>query len=386
MKISKKADVIQPSLTRQLFNMAQNFEDVIDLTLGDPDIAPSDIIKKAACDAILDGKTRYSANAGLIQLRNAISKHVLQEYNIVADPNSEILVTVGGMEALYLTLSSIIDEGDEIIVHAPYYVNYVQMIKMCGGKPVIINTDDKNGFSLTSDIVKQKITNRTIGIIINNPCNPTGEVLNEKTLDELAEIVKENNLIVISDEVYSSLIYDGQKHHSIITREGMKEHTVLIDSVSKRFAMTGYRIGYAIAPSILITNMTKMQENIAACAPLPSQYAGIAAYTLCNKDNSLKNIFQKRRDYIYNAINNISGLNCRKPSATFYLFVNIEKTGLSSFSFAKKLLETKHVAVAPGITYGEKYDNYIRIAYTLNIEKLREAVKRIEEFMDILKH
>ncbi len=386
MKISKKACVIEPSLTRQLFNMAQKYDDVVDLTLGDPDVCPSDVIKKAACEAIMMGKTRYSSNAGLIQLRQVIANHIQSEYKIAADPNSEILVTVGGMEALYLALSCIIDEGDEIIIHAPYYVNYVQMIRMCGGVPIIINTSEDNGFILTAESVKEKITSRTVGIVINNPCNPTGEVLDEKTLDELAEIVRQNNLIVISDEVYSSLVFDGKKHHSILTRDNMKDHTILIDSVSKRFAMTGYRLGYVYAPNEIIANMTKMQENVAACAPLPSQYAAIAAYTFSDNDESLKNIFEARRNYIYQAIKDIDGLTCRKPSATFYLFVNISKTGLASLEFAKQLLQTKHVAVAPGITYGKNYDNYIRIAYTLKEEKLREAVKRIKEFMLSLKN
>ena len=382
MKISKKAQATESSLTRQLFNMAQDLTGVIDLTLGDPDVNPADGIRKAACDAIQDGKTRYSANAGLRQLRTVISSHLNKEYNLHVNADSELVVTVGGMEALYLALSSVIDEGDEIIVLGPYYVNYVQMTNMCGGKPIVVNTKEENGFAPTREEIESVITKRTVAIVINTPCNPTGTVLSSESIDLIADIAKKYDLTVISDEVYSSLIYDGKEHNSVITRKGMKERTILIDSISKRFAMTGYRLGYAYAPSEVISCMTKMQENIAACAPLPSQYASIKAYEEYAKDNTLRDIFMERRNYIYPAINSIDKLSCNKPEGTFYLFVNIEKTGMDSFTFCKELLLKAQVAVAPGITYGKEYDNFIRIAYTLEIPKLQEAVKRIQLFVE----
>jgi aminotransferase len=382
MKISKKAQATESSLTRQLFNMAQGFTDVIDLTLGDPDVKPAEGIRKAACDAINNGKTRYSANAGLIQLRKVISKHLEREYNISVNPDSEIVVTVGGMEALYLALSSVIDEGDEIIVLAPYYVNYVQMTNMCGGKPVVINSTEENNFAATMEQIENAITERTVAIVLNTPCNPTGVVLDDTTIDMICDVAKKYNLTVISDEVYSSLIYDGKKHSSVITRDGMKERTILIDSISKRFSMTGYRLGYATGPAEIISCMTKMQENIAACAPLPSQHASIEAYNSFAEDTSLRDIFLKRRDYIYPAINSIDKLSCNKPEGTFYLFVNISKTGMDSFTFCKELLLNAHVAVAPGITYGKEYDNYVRLAYTLEIPKLEEGVQRIKTFVE----
>lgn len=385
MKISKTANAIEPSLSRALFNMAKNYDDVVDLTLGDPDLPPSSVIRDAACEATQAGKSRYSANAGLQMLREAVAENFRTEYQLSIDPIKEIAITVGGMEALFLSLSCLIDEGDEVILLAPYYVNYKQMISMCGGVPVIIDTKEEDGFSVDTKQIEQAVSEKTVAIIINTPCNPTGAVLDEEALESIAEVAKKQDLVVISDEVYRTLIYDHRKHQSIVTLPGMQERTVVVDSLSKRFAMTGYRLGYAIAPEELIANMVKMQENVAACAPVPSQYAGIAAFEQCAADTSICEEFQLRRDYIYKAINGIEGLSCRKPEGTFYLFVNIEKTGLKCLDFAYKLLEQEHVAVVPGITYGEAYQNYIRIAYTMGIEKLQIAVQRIQHFMDQFK-
>ena len=381
MKISKKASQIETSLTRQFFNIAKQFDDVIDLTLGDPDVSPNEQIRQAACEAIMQGKTHYSSNAGIAPLRETLAKHIKNEYNQTVCPETEIMVSIGGMGALYISIAALVDEGDEVIVLAPYYVNYIQMIKMAGGVPVVVNSLEENGFIPTKEQIENAVTDKTVAIILNTPCNPTGAVLNDKILDEIADIAIKNDLSIISDEVYSYLIYDDKKHSSIFTRDGMRERTVLIDSLSKRFSMTGYRVGYAVAPAEVIDCMTKLQENIAACTPLPSQYAAITAYENCIEDKSMLKIFEERRNYISDAINSIDGLSCKKPDSTFYLFVNIEKTGLSSLKFAEKLLKEQHIAVAPGITYGEKYDGFIRIAFTLETEKLKQAVERITAFM-----
>lgn len=381
MKISQKAKCIEPSLTRKLFNMAKEYKDVIDLTLGDPDLIPDERIRNAAIDAIKAGKTRYSANAGLLELRKAIGEQFSTEYGLSINPEKEIIVTVGGMEALYLSLSSLIDPGDEVIILAPYYVNYVQMIRMCGGNPVIVYTDEESGFQCNKDQLENAVTNKTVAIIINTPCNPTGAILNSDSLTVIADVAKKNNISIISDEVYRTLIYENE-HQSIINMHDMRDRTILIDSLSKRFSMTGYRLGYAIAPEQMIANMTKMQENVAACAPLPSQYAGIAAYKLCSDNTAIQKVFAQRRDYLYNSINSINKIHCTKPQGAFYLFVNIHDTGMDGLSFAYKLLEKEHVAVVPGVSYGEKYTDYIRIAYTLDIPVLEEATMRIERFIE----
>ena len=382
MKASRAVKSITPSLTRELFNLAQNYDDVIDLTLGDPDIQPDNRIKEAACTAVLEGKTRYSANAGLIEFRNVLAEQIEKDYGLRVLADENIIVTVGGMEALYLSLCSLIDEGDEVIIPAPYYVNYVQMVRCCGGIPVIINTTEESGFTVTAKQIEQAITPKTTAIILNSPCNPTGRVLSSDTLQEVAVIANRYDLAVISDEVYKTLVFDETQYKSIITFPGMLERTILIDSLSKRFAMTGYRIGYAVGPRDVIANMTKLQENVAACAALPSQYAGITAYRACADESRITEVFKKRCQSMSRAINAIEKLSCPEPVATFYLFVNIQKTKMDSITFARRLLEQQHVAVAPGITYGDHYDGYIRIACTLTEEKLLEACDRIKKFVD----
>ena len=384
MKISKAANAVEPSLTRKLFNMAKEYNDVIDLTLGDPDVLPSHKIRAAASEAIMQGKTRYSANAGLPKLREAIADNFRNEYKLQIDPLNNVIVTVGGMEALFLSLTCMINPGDEVIILAPYYVNYKQMISMCSGVPVIVNTKEENGFAVSTEMLEGVITDKTVAIIINTPCNPTGAVLGKESLEAIADLAKKYDLAVISDEVYRCLIYDDVKHQSIVNLPGMLERTVVIDSFSKRFAMTGYRVGYAIAPDEFIAAMVKLQENVAACTSLPSQYAGIAAFEQCANDTFIKDEFQERRDYIYTAINNIEGLSCIKPAATFYLFVNIKNTGLDALTFAYKLLEKQHVAVVPGIAYGEEYKDYVRIAYTMEIDVLKKAINKIEQFVSNL--
>lgn len=385
MKISNMANAVEPSLTRILFNMAKQYDDVIDLTLGDPDVQPDDRIKNAACKAIMDGKTRYSANAGLPDLRKAIVESIKKEYKMTFDYDSDIIVTVGGMEALFLTFAAIINQGDEVIIQAPYYVNYVQMVKMCGGIPIVINTCEEDNFQLSVDEVKSKISDKTVAMVINSPNNPSGCIISSDIMDQLADMAIKNDLLVISDEVYRTLLFDGQKHDSIILRDGMKERTVLIDSVSKRFSMTGYRVGFAVGPKDIISAMIKMQENVCACAALPSQYAALEAYTNCLEQKNILQIFKKRRNLLVEEINKIEGLHCNKPSGTFYLFVNIGSSGLDCVEFAYKLLEMQKVAVVPAVTYGEAYKDYIRLAFTLEEEKLVEAVSRLSKFMQEIK-
>lgn len=361
--------------------MAQEYDDVIDLTLGDPDIQPDDRIKEAACAAIREGKTRYSANAGLVEFRKVISEQFEKEYEIEVAPEKNVIVTVGGMEALYLSLRCLIDEGDEVIIPAPYYVNYAQMVRSCGGIPVIVNTSEESGFSVSASQIKKAITPKTVAMILNSPCNPTGQILGLDTLKELASIAVQYDLVVISDEVYKSLVYTSSPYKSIVTFTGMKERTIVVDSLSKRFAMTGYRIGYAIGPDNIIASMIKLQENVAACAALPSQYAGIAAYEYCANDKRIAKIFEKRCKSMSAAINKIENISCLEPVATFYLFVNIRNTKIDSITFARQLLKQQHVAVAPGITYGDAYDGFVRIACTLKEKILLEACDRIAKFV-----
>jgi aminotransferase len=381
MKISKRANVIEASLTRKLFNMAAGLDHVIDLTLGDPDLLPPENVRTAGCQAIMQGKTRYSANAGLIVLRKQYAAFVTHEFGISVDPGEQIIVTVGGMEGLFLALSSLIDEGDEVIVLGPYYVNYMQMIRMCNGTALVADVYGMNDEERLHAIARV-LTDKTKGMIINNPCNPSGEVLSAKFLEQVAQLVVQHNLFIVSDEVYSSLIFDGKKHTSLLCFPGMMERAVLIDSCSKRFSMTGWRVGFAIGPKEVIASMTKMQENVAACAPLPSQYAALEAYSERTNRSYILETFQRRRDTLFTGLSVCPNISCRKPEATFYAFVDISRTGYTSEAFAYELLQEEHVAVVPGKAYGSNYDGFIRIAFTVDEEVLKEACIRIRRFLE----
>ncbi len=384
MKISNRANVVEPSLARVLFNKAKKYNDVIDLTLGDPDFSTCETIQNAACMAIKEGKTHYSANAGLIEARIAVANNIQKCWNRSADPNSEILITVGGMEALFLSLSALIDPGDEVIIFAPYYVNYLQMVRFLGGVPVLVNAyDEHNGICINKDDFNGKISKKTVAMIINSPNNPTGGVFDCDTLKFLADTAKENDITVITDEVYRTLLYDGIEHKSILSYYNDTENFILIDSLSKEFSMTGWRIGYAYGDKKVIQSMVKLQENVAACAPLPSQYALIEAYTSFPK-NDFRQKFEDRRDALFYGISKIEKLSCVKPSGTFYMFVNISRTGLSAMEFSEKLLETEQVAVIPGETYGKEYSDYIRIAFTKDVSILKRATEKIARFISNL--
>ena len=380
--LSTMAEGIKPSLTRTLFNMAKAYDDVIDFTLGDPDVPTHQKIKDAGSKAIQDGKTRYSQNAGLLELRNVISDYYIRKEGFEYDPISEIIVTVGAMEGLYLALLSITNPGDEYIIPAPYYVNYGQMVHMCGGVPVIVDKPAEEPLTFRIEDIESAITPKTKAIIINTPSNPSGKIIPWNKIEKLAELAKKHDLYVISDEVYKCLIYGENEFKSIVSIEGMRERTVLTNSLSKEFCMTGWRIGYVLANKEIVANMTKLQENVCACAPLPSQYAAIEA--LSSKEDysaNMKSIFSERRDALVSGINSIKGLSCTPPDATFYLMVDISKTGLKSFDFACKLLESVHVAVVPGVTYGQSCDNYVRIAFTKNVDVIKQGVERIATFM-----
>lgn len=380
MKISKMANAVTPSLTRNFFDRAlETGGDIINLTLGDPDILPPEEIRAAACEAIMAGKTRYSENAGLASARMAYARFFCGQYGLDVDPGQNIIVTVGGMEALFLSIASVVDHGDEVVVFGPYYANYVQMVNMCGGRVVTVDRLNKTDSEVIS-MVESALTAHTVAIIINSPCNPTGDILSPGLLDALASIAKSRDLYVISDEVYNSLVYDGKDAESIINRNGMAGRTIVIDSCSKRFAMTGWRIGFAVGPEGIISNMVKMQENVAACAPLPSQYAAIRAYAGGFDYSYIRKEYQCRRDLVYEALLGIPSISCARPDAAFYCFVDVGATGLDSWEFASALLEEEHVAVAPGMAYGEGYENYVRVAFTLRRELLQEAMERLSRF------
>lgn len=384
MKVSKRIGRIEPSLTRKMFNLAQNFDDVIDLTLGDPDLAPPEELRKAAYRAMEENRLHYSANAGLMEARQAVSKKIAQVWGQECPPEN-IAITVGGMEALFLSLYCMIDEGDEVIVFAPYYINYLQMIELCGGRAVIVDAyDAQKGLYVRRDVLEAAVTDRTIAIIINSPNNPTGDVFSREALRDISAVAEAHDLSLISDEVYRTLLYDGLAHESVLQFPEAAGRTLVVDSMSKEYSMTGWRIGFAFGPEEIIANMVKLQENVAACANVASQYALVEAYEGKTQNSFIIEEFRNRREYLYGAMSGIDWLRVRKPKATFYMFVDISQTGYRSEEFAYKLLEDVHVAVVPGVVYGKAYDSYIRIAYTRKIETLQKAVQRIHTFFDKL--
>lgn len=385
IKTSIVADSVQLSLVRSLFNEAKKYNDVIDFTLGDPDVQTHQAIKDAACVAIQQGKTRYSQNAGLIDLRKTISTYYERKEGFKFNPDSEIMVTVGAMEGLYLALISMLNPGDEVIIPAPYYVNYTQMVRMCHAVPVIIDNPERTDLSFDVADIEKAITPKTRAIMINTPSNPSGRIIPQDKIAAIAELAKKHDLVVISDEVYKCLIYDNVPFKSIVAIDGMRERTILINSLSKEFCMTGYRIGYVLAPEEIIAAMTKLQENVCACAPLPSQYAAIKA--LSGEEDYSKNmvdIFTERRNVLYEGLSKIEKFDVKAPEATFYMMVDISNTGMDSIDFCYAMLRAVHVAAVPGVTYGQCCNHYVRIAFTLDIEIIKEGVKRITEFVNSL--
>lgn len=378
MELSNLSRVIAPTLSRQLFMMAKQYDDVIDFTLGDPDVPTPKAICDAAYNAAINGKTHYAPNAGLPALREAIAKQVSKESGIDYTANN-VAVTIGATEAVYLSFMACINPGDEVIILAPYWVQYENIVKLLGGKSVIIDTF-KEDFEPDLNVIHKAINDRTKAIVVNSPNNPSGYVYNDAFLKELAEMARANNILIFDDEAYRSLVYDGE--YPSIAKYYRKEAIVIINSFSKEFAMTGWRVGYVVAEENFINTVVKFQQNIAVCVSTPNQYAAIEAIT--NKDKyagGIKDVFHKRRDVLTKELNKIDGLRFQSPAGTFYAFIDISSTGLDSKTFCFSLLEKQHVAVIPGVAFGEVFDNYIRLAFTLNEDKLVEGINRIREFI-----
>lgn len=378
MELSALSRVIAPTLSRQLFMMAKQYDDVIDFTLGDPDVPTPKAICDAAYNAAINGKTHYAPNAGLPALREAIAKQVSKENGIEYTANN-VAVTIGATEAVYLSFMACINPGDEVIILAPYWVQYENIVKLLGGKPVIIDTF-KEEFEPDLDVIFKAINKKTKAIVVNSPNNPSGYIYKDTFLEVLSEMASADNILIIDDEAYRSLVYDGE--YPSIAKYCGREDIVIINSFSKEFAMTGWRVGYVVAEEDFINTVVKFQQNIAVCVSTPNQCAAFEAIT--NKDKyagGIKDVFQKRRDILTKELNKIDGLRFQSPAGTFYAFIDISSTGLDSKTFCFSLLEKQHVAVIPGVAFGEAFDNYIRLAFTLNEDKLVEGINRIREFI-----
>lgn len=368
---------------RKFFDIVSTMEDVVSLGVGEPDFETPWHVREEAISSIEKGRTAYTSNQGMINLRQAISDYLYNKYNIKYDAESEVLVTVGASEGIDLSLRAICNSGDEILVVEPSYVSYKPCIVMAGGVPVVVETKEENDFRLTVDDIKEKITDKAKAIIFPYPNNPTGAIMEKKDLEAIADIIIENDLIVISDEIYSELTYDGH-HVSIASLPNMWDRTIVLNGFSKSFAMTGWRLGYAVAPKKFIEQMIKIHQYIIMCAPTMSQYAGLDALTNEYRDEDIdimRESYNERRKVMVEGFRKM-GLSCFEPKGAFYVFPCIKSTGLTSEEFCEKLLYNEKVAVVPGTAFGECGEGFIRCSYAYSVDSIRLALERIERFVN----
>ncbi|MBR2650804.1 MAG: aminotransferase class I/II-fold pyridoxal phosphate-dependent enzyme [Clostridia bacterium] len=382
--LSETVKDIKPSGIRKFFDIANTMENVISLGVGEPDFRTPWQVRAAGIRSLEAGETRYTSNRGLEALRDEISLYVDRKYGTKYDPASEILITVGGSEAIDAAVRAITEQGDEIIIPQPSYVCYEPIVRLAGGVPVIIKTKAENDFKLTAAELKEKITARTKAIILPYPCNPTGAVMGYEDILAISEVIRDTDIMVISDEIYAELTY-GEKHVSVPSVPGMRERCILINGFSKAFAMTGWRLGYACGPAELMAMITKIHQFAIMCAPTTSQYAAVEALRNCDREvERMLEEYDMRRKIIVRGFNSL-GLTCREPKGAFYAFPSVESTGLSSEEFCERLLMSKHVAVVPGTAFGEGGEGFIRVSYCYSTEHIKEALKRIGEFLEELK-
>lgn len=382
--LSPVVTAVPPSGIRKYFDIAESMQGVISLGVGEPDFPTPWEIRKAGILSLESGKTRYTANRGLMQLRREISVYMNRKYQMQFEPDSEILVTVGGSEAIDMTLRTIVCAGDEIIVPQPSYVCYEPMVRFCGGTPVILETTAEHDFKVTPQMLRDAITPKTKALILPYPCNPTGAIMEREDLEAVAEVLKDTNIVVISDEIYAELTFGGKKHVSIGSLPGMHDRCVIINGFSKTYSMTGWRMGYACGPRELIEQITKIHQYAIMSAPTTAQYAAIEA--LRHGDDAVQAMYEEydmRRRLIVSGFNKI-GLTCREPKGAFYAFPCIRSTGMTSDEFCENLLYSQKVAVVPGTAFGASGEGFIRASYCYSTEHIKEALSRIQRFLNEL--
>lgn len=382
--LSDKCKEIKPSGIRKFFDIANSMEGVISLGVGEPDFATPWTIRSKAITTLQQGKTVYTANAGLLELRCAISKYLERKYDLKYDPKDEIIVTVGGSEAIDLCIRAVVDPSDEVLVVEPSFVCYKPIVDLMHGVPVVIETKPEDNFKLTAEALRAKITDKTKLLILPFPNNPTGAVMTRPELEAVADVLRGTNILVLTDEIYSELSYHG-KHVSIAEIDGMQERTIYVNGFSKAFAMTGWRLGYLAGPKPLVSQMLKIHQYAIMCSPTVSQYAAVDALEKCDDDvQAMVKEYDMRRRYIVNAFNEL-GLTCFEPGGAFYVFPCIKSTGLTSQQFCEDLLYKHKVAVVPGDAFGDCGEGYIRVSYAYSLQHLKTAVESIKEYLDDLK-
>lgn len=383
--INKATHDMKPSGIRKFFDVAATMEGAISLGVGEPDFQTPWPIRRAAITALERGKTFYTANAGLAKLREEISDYVFKNTQVRYDPANEIIVTVGGSEAIDLSIRAMVEPGDEVLVVEPSFVCYKPIVELCGGTPVVIETKAEDSFKLQADALKEKITPRTKALVLPYPNNPTGAIMTREDLSAIAEVLKDTNIVILTDEIYSELTY-GRKHTSIIELDGMRERTIYINGFSKGFAMTGWRLGYLCGPKEIVSQILKIHQYAIMSSPTVSQYAAIEGLASCLSDvKMMVEEYDMRRRYLVDGFNKL-GLDCFTPEGAFYVFPSIKSTGLSSLDFCEKLLFTKKVAVVPGDAFGKCGEGFIRVSYAYSLKHLKIALKCIGEFLEELKN
>ena len=382
--LSKMVETIKPSGIRKFFDIVSEMKDAISLGVGEPDFDTPWHIRDEGIYALSKGKTFYTSNAGLKELREEICNYLKRTQNIQYNPLKEVIVTVGGSEAIDIGLRAIINAGDEVIIPQPAYVSYEPCTILAGAKPVIINLKAENEFRLTAEELENAITDKTKVLILPFPNNPTGAIMEREDLEKIAKVIKKHDIYVMSDEIYSELTYKGE-HVSIASIEGMQERTILINGFSKAYAMTGWRLGYACGPESIIKQMTKIHQFAIMCAPTTSQYAAVEALKNGEADvKMMRQAYNQRRRFLLNAFKEMN-LECFEPFGAFYVFPCIKEFGMTSEEFATRFLEEEKVAAVPGNAFGESGEGYLRISYAYSLDNLKIAMERFKRFVEKLR-
>ncbi len=381
--LSKRVKSIKPSGIRKYFDIAGTMEGVISLGVGEPDFSTPWVIRKSAIQILERKNIIYGPNKGLEPLRNAISDRIMKKHGVKYDSENEVIVTVGGSEAIDLAIRGLVDPGDEVLVVEPCFVCYAPLVELTGGVPVSVPTKLENNFKLTLDDIKDKVTEKTKLLILPFPNNPTGAIMTREDLEPIAEFLRGTDIMVLSDEIYSELTY-GRKHCSIIELEDMAERTIYVNGFSKAYAMTGWRLGYVTGPEAIISQISKIHQYGIMCSPYISQNAAVEALTSCDGEiKKMADEYNVRRKFLVSEFNRL-GLTCFNPEGAFYVFPCIKSTGLTSEEFCERLLYEEKVATVPGGAFGESGEGYIRISYAYSLKHLMEAMNRIEKFINKL--
>ena len=375
---------IQPSGIRKFFDIVSEMKDAISLGVGEPDFDTPWHIREEGIYSLEKGRTFYTSNAGLKELKIEICNYLKRKLDLDYDYNKDVIVTVGGSEAIDLAIRAMINPGDEVLIPQPSYVSYVPCVTLAYGKPVIIELKEENQFRLTKDELLERITDKTKILILPFPNNPTGAIMEKRDLEEIAKVCIEKDIFVVSDEIYSELTYNGEKHISIACIPGMKERTIVINGFSKAYAMTGWRLGYAVGPAEILKQMIKIHQFAIMCAPTNSQYAAVEALRNGDRDiDKMRESYNQRRRFLLNAFKAM-GLDCFEPFGAFYMFPSIKRFGMTSDEFANRLLQEEKVAVVPGTAFGDCGEGFLRISYAYSLEDLKEALGRLKDFISRL--